>query len=48
MEPLVKVYEEYCANYKRSKDKLNELIQNPVFCTFVEVRCPFSRLRIVS
>lgn len=36
MEPLVKVYEEYCANYKRAKDKLNALIQDPIFCTFIE------------
>jgi hypothetical protein len=40
MEPLVKVYEEYCANYKRAKDKLNALIQDPIFCTFIEVRRP--------
>lgn len=40
MEPLVKVYEEYCANYKRAKDKLNALIQDPIFCTFIEVRGP--------
>jgi hypothetical protein len=37
MDPLVKVYQEYCGNYKRAKDKLNTLIQDPVFCAFIEV-----------
>lgn len=37
MEPMVKIYEGYCTRYKQAKDKLNDLIQDPVFCTFVEV-----------
>jgi hypothetical protein len=43
MESLVPVYEQYCGHYKQAKDKLNSLIQDPVFCTFVEVHAQSPR-----